>query len=108
MLCLWTALKIQPAVIVQVCRAAGLFQQAQWVAQAAGEPLWYLEILVDDCQLYDEALEYLAKLPRRQAAEAIHRFGQVCCTCKYSALVISSAAASGLVADQLPASGCPT
>lgn len=62
---------------VQVCRAAGLYGQAQWVAQAAGEPLWYLEILIDDCQQYDEALAYLAELPRVQAADAVHRFGQV-------------------------------
>ena len=62
---------------VQVCRAAGLYGQAQWVAQAAGEPLWYLEILVEDCQLYDEALAYLGQLPRALAADAVHRFGQV-------------------------------
>ena len=47
------------------------------MAQAAGEPLWYLEILVDDCKLYDEALTYLGSLPRRQAAQAVHTFGQV-------------------------------
>ena len=62
----------------QVCRGAGLFEQALFVAQAAGEPLWYLEILVDDCKLYDEALTYLGSLPRRQAAQAVHTFGQVC------------------------------
>ena len=60
-----------------MCRGAGLFEQALFVAQAAGEPLWYLEILVDDCKLYDEALTYLGTLPRRQAARAVHTFGQV-------------------------------
>ncbi len=61
----------------QVCRAAGYFEHALAVAQAAGEPEWYLDILLEDCNSYDEALVYLQSLPRQQAAVALGRHGKV-------------------------------
>ncbi len=62
---------------VQVCRAAGYYEHALAVAQAAGEPEWYLDILLEDCHSYDEALVYLQSLPRQQAATALGRHGKV-------------------------------
>ena len=67
---------------VQVCRSAGYYEHALAVSQAASEPEWYLDILLEDCQQYDEALAYLQKLPRQQAAAALARHGKVgeqCC-----------------------------
>ena len=62
---------------VQVCRSAGYYEHALYVAQAAKEPEWYLDILLEDCQQYDEALAYLQDLPRQQAAAALTRHGKV-------------------------------
>lgn len=62
---------------VQVCRAAGYYEHALAVAQAAGEPEWHLDILLEDCHSYDEALVYLQSLPRQQAAAALGRHGKV-------------------------------
>ena len=62
---------------VQVCRSAGYYEHALAVSQAANEPEWYLDILLEDCQQYDEALAYLQKLPRQQAAAALTRHGKV-------------------------------
>ena len=61
----------------QVCRSAGYYEHALAVSQAANEPEWYLDILLEDCQQYDEALAYLQKLPRQQAAAALTRHGKV-------------------------------
>ena len=60
----------------QVCRSAGYFEHALAVAQAAGEPEWCLEILLEDCRQYDEALDFLRGLPSPQAAAALHRHGK--------------------------------
>lgn len=60
----------------QVCRAAGYYEHALAVAQAASEPEWCLEILLEDCRQYDEALDFLRGLPRPQAAAALHRHGK--------------------------------
>ena len=43
----------------QVCRAAGYYEHALAVAQAAAEPEWCLEILLEDCRQFDEALDFL-------------------------------------------------
>ncbi len=55
---------------VQVCRAAGYFQHALFVCQAAAETQWYLDILLEDMQSWEDALAYLQDLPRQQAAAA--------------------------------------
>ena len=59
-----------------MCRSAGYFEHALAVAQAASEPEWCLEILLEDCRQYDEALDFLRGLARQQAAAALHRHGK--------------------------------
>ena len=61
----------------QVCRGAGYFEQALHVAQAAGQPQWYLDILLEDMGAWDEALAYLQALPRQEAAAALQKYGKV-------------------------------
>ena len=61
----------------QVCRAAGYHEHALFVAQAAGEPAVYLDVLLADCAAFDEALAYLEGLPRTAAAEALKKYGKV-------------------------------
>lgn len=59
------------------------------MAQAAKEPEWYLDILLEDCQQFDEALAYLQDLPRQQAAAALTRHGKVTCTALRNAPICS-------------------
>ncbi|KAK9806296.1 hypothetical protein WJX72_009074 [[Myrmecia] bisecta] len=70
------ALAFDVETAVKVCRAAGYFEHALFVAQAAGEAQWYLDILLEDCANYDEALAYLQGLPRREAAAALKKYGK--------------------------------
>eukprot|EP00891_Asterochloris_glomerata_P006754 jgi/Astpho2/6754/e_gw1.00102.4.1_t len=60
-----------------VCRAAGYYDHALYVAHAAHEPEWYLDILVDDCGKFDDALAYLQNLARQEAAAALKKHGKV-------------------------------
>ena len=62
---------------MQVCRAAGYYEHALYVAHAAHEPEWYLDILVDDCGKFDDALAYLQNLARQEAAAALKKHGKV-------------------------------
>jgi hypothetical protein len=66
--------------LVQVCRTAGYYQHALFVSQAAAETEWYLDILLEDMQSWDDALAYLQDLPRQQAAAALKKHGKVCST----------------------------
>ena len=86
---------------VQVCRSAGYYEHALAVSQAANEPEWYLDILLEDCQQYDEALAYLQKLPRQQAAAALTRHGKVGerCAEDYSVLQTQLASESAITLD---------
>ena len=91
----------------QVCRAAGYYSHALFVAHAAGEPEWYLEILLDDCQRFDDALAYLQDLARQQAAAALKKYGKVgLVLCAYnrpapalSVTISMMAASSGCIED---------
>lgn len=60
-----------------MCRAAGYFEHALYVAQAAEQPEVYLDVLVEDCRSWDEALAYLQSLPRSEAAAALQKYGKV-------------------------------
>ena len=68
---------LQLPCLVQVCRAAGYYDHALYVAHAAHEPEWYLDILVDDCGKFDDALAYLQNLARQEAAAALKKHGKV-------------------------------
>ena len=59
-----------------MCRSAGYYEQALHVAQRAGENEWYLDILLEDMQAWDEALAFLQALPRQQCATALRKHGK--------------------------------
>eukprot|EP00887_Chlorella_sp_A99_P001223 scaffold14.g1223.t1 len=70
---------------IRVCRSAGYFEHALYVALAAGRPQTYLEarggqggdsVLVEDCGRCGEGLEFARGLPREQAAAALRRYGR--------------------------------
>mmetsp|Transcript_24 Transcript_24/g.67 ORF Transcript_24/g.67 Transcript_24/m.67 type:complete len:963 (-) Transcript_24:145-3033(-) len=68
--------KFDTETAVRVCRAAGFYEHALHVALQANEPNWYLDVLVEDCSNYDEALVYIASLPRSQASEMLQKYGK--------------------------------
>ncbi len=73
---------------MQVCRTAGYYQHALFVSQAAAETEWYLDILLEDMQSWDDALAYLQDLPRQQAAAALKKHGKVCATMIMTIIII--------------------
>jgi len=62
---------------LQVCRSAGYYEHALYVAQASKQPATYLDILVEDCQKWDEALAFLGGEPREESAAALSKYGKV-------------------------------
>ncbi|KAG1673844.1 hypothetical protein FOA52_012869 [Chlamydomonas sp. UWO 241] len=71
------ALRFDAETAVRVLRAAGYHQHALWVASAACQPEWVLEILLDDTAAYDDAIAFLDTLPRPARAQALRRYGKV-------------------------------
>lgn len=63
--------------LLQVCRSAGYFEHALYVAYTAEQFLVCLDILIEDRQAWDEALDHLDTLSRPQRAEALQKFGKV-------------------------------
>ena len=63
--------------MLQVCRSAGYFEHALYVAQASKQPAIYLDILVEDCRKWEEALAFLGGEPREEAATALKKYGKV-------------------------------
>jgi len=73
-------LKFDAETAVKVLRTAGYHRQALWVAEAAGQADWVLDILMEDLAAYDDALALLEKLPRAHRAFALKRMGQALVT----------------------------
>eukprot|EP00898_Chlorokybus_atmophyticus_P007261 jgi/Chlat1/7536/Chrsp62S00554 len=65
---------------VRVCRAAGYFEHALYVARNAGEHGAHLSILVEDVQRYDDALKYISELPLFEAEKALQKYGKTLVT----------------------------
>ncbi|PSC75564.1 vacuolar -sorting-associated 11-like protein [Micractinium conductrix] len=70
------ALNFDVDTAIKVCRSAGYFEHALYVALAAGESRAYLDILLEDCQRYLEGLEFIRGLPRQQAATVLPKYGK--------------------------------
>ena len=58
-------------------RSAGYYKHALEVAHLANEPNWYLDILLEDQGNYDEGIKFVFGLPRKQAADAMKKYGKV-------------------------------
>ncbi|KAL2635425.1 hypothetical protein R1flu_006904 [Riccia fluitans] len=61
---------------VRVCRAAGYYQHALYVAKRAGEHESYLKILLEDLGRYEEALQYISSLPLYEEAVTLKQYGK--------------------------------
>ena len=62
---------------VKVCRAAGYYQHALFVAMRAGEHEWYLKILLEDLGRYEEALQYITGLSLYESTVTLRQYGKV-------------------------------
>lgn len=62
---------------VRVCRAAGYYQHALFVAMRAGEHEWYLKILLEDLKRYEEALQYITGLSLYESTITLKQYGKV-------------------------------
>ncbi|XP_077221969.1 vacuolar protein sorting 11 [Tasmannia lanceolata] len=61
---------------IRVCRAAGYHEHAMYVAKKAGKHEWYLKILLEDLDLYDEALQYISSLEPMQVGVTVKEYGK--------------------------------
>ncbi|KAL8477946.1 hypothetical protein ACS0TY_030013 [Phlomoides rotata] len=62
---------------IRVCRAANYHEHAMYVAKKAGRHEWYLKILLEDLDRYDEALEYINSLEPSQAGVTVEEYGKI-------------------------------
>ncbi|KAF8414230.1 hypothetical protein HHK36_002230 [Tetracentron sinense] len=62
---------------IRVCRAAGYHEHAMYVAKKAGKHEWYLKILLEDLDRYQEALEYISSLEPSQVGVTMKEYGKI-------------------------------
>jgi len=62
--------------VIKVCRAAGYNVEALRVAARAGMHAWRLRILIEDLHRPDDALEFLAALPFKDAEAGLQKYGR--------------------------------
>ncbi|PIN17534.1 Vacuolar assembly/sorting protein PEP5/VPS11 [Handroanthus impetiginosus] len=62
---------------IRVCRAANYHEHAMYVAKKAGRHEWYLKILLEDLDRYDEALLYINSLDSSQAGMTVKEYGKI-------------------------------
>nr|KAJ3419431.1 Vacuolar protein sorting-associated protein 11 [Polyrhizophydium stewartii] len=60
---------------IRVCRQAGYYTHALRLAARFEQHEWHLRMQIEDLHVYDEALAYLAKLPRQQVRRALPSYG---------------------------------
>lgn len=62
---------------IRVCRAANYHEHAMYVAKKSGRHEWYLKILLEDLDRYDEALQYINSLEPGQAGLTVKEYGKI-------------------------------
>lgn len=69
-------------VAIKVTRSAGYYEQSLFLAKTMGEHDWYLKILVEDLNRYDEALSYISDLGFSEAEKVVRAYGKTLVTNK--------------------------
>ncbi|XP_022253825.1 vacuolar protein sorting-associated protein 11 homolog [Limulus polyphemus] len=64
-------------IAMKVCRQAGYYTHALYLAQKHEQHDWYLKIQLEDHKDYNKALDYIAKLDFYQAEENMKRYGKI-------------------------------
>ncbi|KAL6570476.1 Vacuolar protein sorting-associated protein 11 [Orobanche gracilis] len=62
---------------IRVCRAANYHEHAMYVAKKSGLHEWYLKILLEDLDRFDEALKYINSLEPSQAGVTVKEYGKI-------------------------------
>lgn len=70
-------LKFDVETAIRVCRAAGYHEHAMFVAKKARKHEWYLKILLEDLDRFQEALEYISSLEPSQAGVTMKEYGKI-------------------------------
>ncbi|KFO31059.1 Vacuolar protein sorting-associated protein 11 like protein [Fukomys damarensis] len=61
---------------IKVLRQAGYYSHALYLAENHAHHEWYLKIQLEDIKNYQEALQYIGKLPFEQAESNMKRYGK--------------------------------
>lgn len=64
-------------IAIKVCRQAGYYSHALYLAEKHGQHNWYLRIQLEDQKDYIKALEYIGKLDFNQAENNMKNYGKV-------------------------------
>lgn len=62
---------------MKVCRQAGYYEHALYLAEHHNQHVWYLKILLEDLKDYDKALKYISKLEFAAAERNMKSYGKV-------------------------------
>ncbi|CAO2635328.1 Vacuolar protein sorting-associated protein 11 homolog [Lemmus lemmus] len=62
---------------IKVLRQAGYYSHALYLAENHAHHEWYLKIQLEDIKNYQEALQYIGKLPFEQAESNMKRYGKI-------------------------------
>jgi hypothetical protein len=73
-------LTYEPETAIKLCRQAGYFDHALYLAKKHNEHEWYLKILLEDARRFHEALEYIATLEFSQGAQILKKYGKTLVT----------------------------
>lgn len=69
--------KFDEETAIRVCRAANYHEHAMYVAKKSGKHEWYLKILLEDLDRYEEALRYINSLEASQAGVTVKEYGKI-------------------------------
>ncbi|XP_027691427.1 vacuolar protein sorting-associated protein 11 homolog isoform X2 [Vombatus ursinus] len=62
---------------IKVLRQAGYYSHALYLAENHAHHEWYLKVQLEDIKNYQEALQYIGKLPFEQAESNMKRYGKI-------------------------------
>ncbi|KAJ1552753.1 Vacuolar protein sorting-associated protein 11, partial [Cladochytrium tenue] len=60
---------------IRVCRTAGYFQHALWLAERFNNHDQYLQVQTENCLNFADAVAYVARLPHADQARELRRYG---------------------------------
>jgi hypothetical protein len=62
---------------IRVCRQAGYFEHALWLAKKYSQHDWYMHIQVEDLMKYQDTIKYVSELSPRDQEKELKRYGHV-------------------------------
>eukprot|EP01006_Ploeotia_vitrea_P016610 TRINITY_DN47362_c0_g1_i1.p1 TRINITY_DN47362_c0_g1~~TRINITY_DN47362_c0_g1_i1.p1 ORF type:complete len:971 (+),score=548.72 TRINITY_DN47362_c0_g1_i1:368-2914(+) len=71
-----SGLQFDTKTAIRVCRQAGYYEHAMYLAKRHGEDKLYLKILIDDVERYEEAIVHIASLEFAKASFFMREYGK--------------------------------